>query len=91
MSIEFSLRLEKVSYENLKKASDFVEVMYIMYTCTLAVASGRASCSEILPIQMKLEKHFRIQEREQSRNKSGVYINMIQSLPIPVPWTLGQK
>lgn len=55
------LRLVKITDDDLKKAEEFVDVMRIMYTSTLAVSSDKqATCSQILPIHTKLENHFKI-------------------------------
>ncbi len=65
-------RLEHISDDNLRKCEEFVQVMQILYTSTLAVSSDKvATSSQIIPILLKLESHFKV------RNVKGtVWENM---------------
>ncbi len=48
-----------MSDEDIKKADEFIKLMRILYTSTLAVSSEKTpTCGQILPILKKLETHF---------------------------------
>ncbi|XP_078031550.1 zinc finger BED domain-containing protein 4-like, partial [Epinephelus lanceolatus] len=52
-------KLERMSDEDFKKADEFIKLMRILYTSTLAVSSEKTpTCGQILPILKKLETHF---------------------------------
>ena len=48
--------------EDLRKAEEFVLLMRMHYTSTLAVSSEKSpTCGQILPILQKLRKHYTVQ------------------------------
>lgn len=48
-----------MSDEDFKKADEFIKLMRILYTSTLAVSSEKTlTCGQILTILKKLETHF---------------------------------
>ena len=48
--------------EDLRKAEEFVQLMGMHYTSTLAVSSEKVpTCGQILPILQKLQKHYTVQ------------------------------
>lgn len=103
MSIEFSLNLEKVSDENLKKRLTSLKWCASCTHAPLQCQVGELPAAKFFPSRWNWRSTLGSRRGtltlwKQSRHKSGVtfrsvfrYINMIQSLPIPVPWTLGQK
>lgn len=55
-------KLSRIGNEDLRKAEEFVLLMRMHYTSTLAVSSEKSpTCGQILPILQKLHKHYTIQ------------------------------
>lgn len=55
-------RLARMGNEDLRKAEEFVLLMRMHYTSTLAVSSEKSpTCGQILPILQKLRKHYTVQ------------------------------
>ncbi|KAJ8014398.1 hypothetical protein DPEC_G00039810 [Dallia pectoralis] len=55
-------KLARMSNEDLRKAEEFVLLMRMHYTSTIAVSSEKSpTCGQILPILQKLRKHYTVQ------------------------------
>nr|XP_015802887.2 E3 SUMO-protein ligase ZBED1-like [Nothobranchius furzeri] len=53
-------KLEGFTCTDLTKAEMFIKCMQVLYTSTMCVSSEKSpTCSQIIPILMKLEAHFR--------------------------------
>ncbi|XP_077085820.1 E3 SUMO-protein ligase ZBED1-like [Siphateles boraxobius] len=53
---------DRMGNEDLRKAEEFVLLMRMHYTSTLAVSSEKSpTCGQILPILQKLRKHYTVQ------------------------------
>ncbi|KAL7404682.1 hypothetical protein ABVT39_018171 [Epinephelus coioides] len=51
--------MEKLQSDDFKKAEEFVQLMWVLYTSTLCVSSEKSPTSgQILPILKKLERHY---------------------------------
>ncbi len=81
-------RLEHISDDDLLKCEEFVEVMQILYTSTLAVSSDKvATSSQIIPILLKLESHFKVKEDDSafvSNVKRTVWDNLVTRYQVNV-------
>ncbi|XP_056120623.1 zinc finger BED domain-containing protein 4-like [Rhinichthys klamathensis goyatoka] len=55
-------KLARMGNDDLRKAEEFVLLMRMHYTSTLAVSSEKSpTCGQILPILQKLRKHYTVQ------------------------------
>ncbi|KAG7282285.1 hypothetical protein CRUP_024253, partial [Coryphaenoides rupestris] len=58
-------RLQRLTDDDFRKAEEFVAVMRLLYTSTLAISSEKSpTCGQILPILGKLEVHFKVTEED---------------------------
>ncbi|KAG7280367.1 hypothetical protein CRUP_022195 [Coryphaenoides rupestris] len=58
-------RLERLTDDDFRKAEEFIAVMRLLYTSTLAISSEKSpTCGQILPILGKLEVHFKVAEKD---------------------------
>ena len=80
-------RLARMGNEDLRKAEEFVLLMRMHYTSTLAVSSEKSpTCGQILPILQKLRKHYTVQAddsalvRSVKENIWNLYCYQVQSL-----------
>ncbi|CAI5667440.1 unnamed protein product [Oreochromis niloticus] len=56
-------RLAKMGNDDLRKAEEFVVLLWKHSTSTLAVSSDKSpTCGDILPILQKLQQHYTVQE-----------------------------
>ncbi|CAM4643135.1 unnamed protein product [Leuciscus chuanchicus] len=63
--------LARMGNEDLRKAEEFVLLMRMHYTSTLAVSSEKSpTCGQILPILQKLRKHYTVQADDSAFIKS---------------------
>ncbi|KAJ3597242.1 hypothetical protein NHX12_000770, partial [Muraenolepis orangiensis] len=59
--------LERITDDDFRKADEFIKLMRILYTSTLAVSSeNMPTCGQILPILKKLEAHFTVTDGDSS-------------------------
>ena len=59
--------MDRINDADFRKADDFIKLMKILYTSTLAVSSEKVpTCGQILPILQKLEQHFTVTEEDSS-------------------------
>ncbi|KAG7280974.1 hypothetical protein CRUP_022985, partial [Coryphaenoides rupestris] len=57
--------LERLTDDDFRKAEEFIAVMRLLYTSTLAISSEKSpTCGQILPILGKLEVHFKVAEKD---------------------------
>ncbi|XP_028314787.1 zinc finger BED domain-containing protein 4-like isoform X2 [Gouania willdenowi] len=64
-------KLDKISNQDLRKAEEFVLLMRMLYTSTLAVSSEKSpTCGQILPILLKLRKHYTKQADDSAFTRS---------------------
>jgi len=64
-------RIDRITDDDLRKVDEFLDVMSILYTSTLVVSSDRyATCSQILPILLKIEKRFKISDNDSAFSKT---------------------
>lgn len=60
-------RVERITDDDLRKCDEFVTLMEKLYASTLAISSESNSTSgQILPIKMKLEKHYAAKDGDSS-------------------------
>ncbi|KAG7273014.1 hypothetical protein CRUP_011898 [Coryphaenoides rupestris] len=65
MDEDCELSLQRLTDDDFRKAEEFVAVMRLLYTSTLAVSSEKSpTCGQILPILGKLEVHFKVTEED---------------------------
>nr|XP_055051178.1 uncharacterized protein LOC129436907 [Misgurnus anguillicaudatus] len=73
-------RLARLTDEDFSKGEEFIQLMRILYKSTLCVSSEKSpTCGQILPIFQKLEKHFRVTEKDTvfvSSIKQAVWENL---------------
>ena len=73
-------RLARIGNEDLRKAEEFVQLMRMHYTSTLAVSSEKVpTCGQILPILQKLRKHYTVQTDDSafvSRTSGMIFPNV---------------
>lgn len=64
-TLYFAPRLERVSDDDISKCEDFVDIMKVLYTSTLAVSSDKnATAGQILPILDKLRAKFEVTDED---------------------------
>ncbi|KAG7273386.1 hypothetical protein CRUP_026377 [Coryphaenoides rupestris] len=57
--------LERLTDDDFRKAEEFVAIMRLLYTSTLAISSEKSpTCGQTLPILGKLEVHFTVAEED---------------------------
>ncbi|XP_041662638.1 uncharacterized protein LOC121522393 [Cheilinus undulatus] len=64
-------KLARIGNEDLRKAEEFVLLMRMHYTSTLAVSCENSpTCGQILPILQKLRKHYTVQADDSAFTRS---------------------
>ena len=73
-------RMERVTDDDLRKCSNFIDTMKVLYTCTLAISSEKIpTVGQILPLLMKLKDAFQVTDTDSDFTKSiksAVRINL---------------